>query len=174
MDIPCVHDVPNKCVANCPPRHKQTMQRRRYTSTMRMDPLAECCSFTAHNPQQSQLKQQFSSYLIFLMRPVLGPRKTTTRSCAAVPCSHESPSAARARCTARHVFTDTARGPGSREVRRQWWRTCRALDTWWRWRWSHPSGVVVTVTGENLGIICLQDQDQVSSMWVWCSKALTF
>ena len=76
---------PIKVWANCPPRHKQTMQRRRYTSTMRMDPLAECCSFTAHNPQQSQLKQQFSSYLIFLIRPVLGPRKTTTRSCAAVP-----------------------------------------------------------------------------------------
>ena len=110
---------PIKVWANCPARHKQTMRRRRYTSTMRMDPLAECCSFTAHNPQQSQLKQQFSSYLIFLIRPVLGPRKTTTRSCAAVPCSHESPSVARARCTARHVFTDTARGPGSREVRRQ-------------------------------------------------------
>ena len=111
MDIPCVRDVPNKSVGQLSGAAQQTMPRRRYSSTMRMEPLAECCSFTAHNPQQSQLKQQFSSYLIFLIRPVLGPRKTTTRSCAAVPCSHEPPSfRGPARCTARHVFTDTARG----------------------------------------------------------------
>ena len=141
MDIPCVHDVPNKCVANCPPRHKQTMQRRRYTSTMRMDPLAECCSFTAHNPQQSQLKQQFSSYLIFLMRPVLGPRKTTTRSCAAVPCSHPLPRPGRGAqrgtfLLTRRVVPGHVRSGGSDGARVELWTRDgggggRIHQVWW-------------------------------------------
>ena len=123
---------PIKVWAKCPARHKQTMQRRRYASTMRMDPLAECCSFTAHNPQQSQLKQQFSSYLIFLIRPVLGPRKTTTRSCAAVPYSHPPPRPGRgAQCgtflLTRRVVPGHVRSGGSDGARVELWTP--------RWRW---------------------------------------
>ena len=159
---------PIKVWANCPARHKQTMQRRRYSSTMKMDPLAECCSFTAHNPQQSQLKQQFSSYIPHAAGcSDLGKQQHEAAPLCRVLIPFRGPGAVHS--AARFYWHGAwspghVRSGGSDGARVELW------TPWWSGRWSHPSGEVVT--GGNLGIICLQDQAQVCVCVVFQSSYL--